>query len=203
MKGYKATKNMKCLTLTYEVGKTCSIDNTSMCNFGFHFCEKMADVLDYYSFGENFVLLEVEALGVVERKGNKSLTDKLKVIRVVPKDEYVGFPVKEYDTNGNLIHYKNSDVCEEWKEYDANGNLIHYKDSDGREEWKEYDTAGNIIHYKKHNGYEYWDEYDTAGNLIHHKDSDGDEYWKEYDANGNLIHYKKSSGGEWRITISI
>ncbi len=134
MKGYKATKNMKCLTLTYEVGKTYSIDNTSMCNFGFHFCEKMSDVLDYYSFGEDFVLLEVEALGEVERKGNKSLTDKLKVIRVVHKDEYVGFPVKEYDTNGNLIHY-NSDGYEEWKEYDTNGNLIHHKDSSGGE-WR-------------------------------------------------------------------
>ncbi len=193
---------MKCLTLTYEVGKTYSIDNIHMCHHGFHFCEKMSDVLDYYGFGENFVLLEIEALGKVKRKGNKSLTDKLKVIKVVHKDEYVGFPVKEYDTNGNLIHYKDSNGYEYWDEYDTNGNLIHYKDSNGYEEWKEYDTNGNLIHYKNSNGYKYWDEYDAAGNIIHYKNSNGDEYWKEYDTAGNLIYHKDSDGDEWKITIT-
>ena len=101
---------------------------------------------------------------------------------------------REYDSNGNMIHYKDSYGYEYWMEYDSNGNEIHYKNSDGYEEWKEYDSNGNEIHYKKSNGYEYWMEYDSNGNEIHFKDSNGYEYWKEYDSNGNMIHYKNSDG---------
>ena len=60
MKGYKATKNMKCLTLTYEVGKTYEISNTKMCSHGFHFCEKMEDTMGYYDFDKDFILLEID-----------------------------------------------------------------------------------------------------------------------------------------------
>ena len=67
--------------------------------------------------------------------------------------------ISEYDNNGNLIHYKNSNGYEEWGEYDSNGNLIHYKNSDGKEEWNEYDSNGNQIHYKDSDGEEYWHEY--------------------------------------------
>lgn len=69
------------------------------------------------------------------------------------------YSVIEYDRNGNLIHYKNSNGYEYWKEYDSNGNLIHYKNSDGKEEWNEYDSNGNQIHYKDNDGEEYWHEY--------------------------------------------
>ena len=67
--------------------------------------------------------------------------------------------ISEYDNNGNLIHYKNSDVVEYWKEYDSNGNLIHSKYSYSWEEWSEYDSNGNLIHYKDNDGEEYWHEY--------------------------------------------
>ena len=30
----------------------------------------------------------------------------------------------EYDSEGNVIHSKNSDESEEWIEYDSEGNLI-------------------------------------------------------------------------------
>ena len=39
--------------------------------------------------------------------------------------------VREYDTNGNVIHFKKFDGSEHWREYDSNGNVIHYKNSDG------------------------------------------------------------------------
>ena len=66
MKGYKATKNMKCLDLTYEVGKTYSIDQLKICSHGFHFCREMKHVVDYYRPTEDFILLEVEALGEIQ-----------------------------------------------------------------------------------------------------------------------------------------
>lgn len=34
---------------------------------------------------------------------------------------------------GKLIHYKDSDGYEYWKEYDSQNNLIRYKNSVGRE----------------------------------------------------------------------
>ena len=134
MRGYKASYKGKCLTLNYEVGKTYSIDNIKMCKYGFHFCEKMKDVLEYYSYNNNFVLFEVEALGTVITEYDKSLTDKLKIIRIVPKEEYTfPLPLREYDQNNNLIHFKNSNGFEEWKEYDQNNNCIHFKNSNGLE----------------------------------------------------------------------
>lgn len=66
------------------------------------------------------------------------------------------FPITEYDINGNIIHYKNSDGYEWWKEYDTNGNEIHYKDSDGDEWWSEYDANGNVTHFKNSHGKEWW-----------------------------------------------
>ena len=65
-------------------------------------------------------------------------------------------------------------------EYDSNENLIHFKDSDGYEYWKEYDSNGNSIHFKNSNSYEKWYEYNSNGNLIHSKDSNGKEEWYEY-----------------------
>ena len=41
---------------------------------------------------------------------------------------------------------------EYWKEYDENGNMIHYKNSDGVEYWREYDGYDNEIHYKHQMG---------------------------------------------------
>ncbi len=104
--------------------------------------------------------------------------------------------IREYDANGNLIHYKNSNGIEYWREYDANGNLIHYKESNGYETWREYDANGNLIHYKDGYGVEYWREYDANGKMIHYKDSFGFEKWKQFDAKGNCIHYKNSDGVE-------
>jgi antibiotic biosynthesis monooxygenase (ABM) superfamily enzyme len=52
-------------------------------------------------------------------------------------------PIYEYDANGNLIHFRNSNGFEEWYEYDDNGNERHYKNSRGYEVW--YDSDGNVI----------------------------------------------------------
>ena len=37
---------------------------------------------------------------------------------------------------------------EYWKEYDENGNCIHYKDPDGFEEWYDYDENNNCIMFR-------------------------------------------------------
>ena len=35
--------------------------------------------------------------------------------------------IKEYDTNGNLIHFRDSTGFEWWSEYDANGKQTHIR----------------------------------------------------------------------------
>ena len=225
MKAYKATNNMKCQTLTYEVGKTYTFNGKlKMCSMGFHFCTNPKDVLGYYGFNKDFALMEIEVLGEVITKDDKSVTNKLKVTKVFTQEEIILLLdiVNEYDEKGNQIHLKDSKGCEEWNEYDEKGNQIHHKDFKGYECWKEYDEKGNLIYYKDSYGYEVWKEYDEKGNLIYYKDSNGHEEWNEYDEKsnliryknsngyggwneydekGNLIHYKDSSGKEWSIEI--
>jgi YD repeat-containing protein len=161
-----------------------------MCSNGFHFCEKQQDVLGYYNYSKDFILLEVEALGNIKTDGNKTVTDCIKILRVVPREEW------EF-LEDNHIHYKDSNGDEWWAEYDSNGNTIHFKNSNGYEWWAEYDSNGNTIHFKNSNGDEWWREYDSNGNVIHYKNSTGYEAWREYDSNGNEIHYKNSDGYEW------
>ena len=181
MKGFKGTNNMKCRDLTYEVGKTYSINKLEICNYGFHFCEKMEDVLNYYDPTEDFILLEVEALGEIETVADKSATDKLKILRIVPENEYT-FKVNryEYDENGNMIYETRPNGCVIKYVYDENGNKI-----------SQTNPYGDV--YK-------W-EYDENGNMISQTLPDGDVYKCEYDENGNKISETLPSGDGWKITI--
>ena len=61
------------------------------------------------------------------------------------------FKIMEFVRKG-----KASKDPEKWKEYDSNGNEIHYKDNDGYEKWCKYDSNGNMIHYKDNEGFEQW-----------------------------------------------
>ena len=197
MKGYKLTKNLKCETLTYEVGREYKIDSMEMCSHGFHFCKDVKDTLHYYELKKDSVLIEVEALGEVKTERNKSVTDHIKVLRVLPLEDH--FDVK-YDDNGNQIYFKDSNGFEAHNKYDDNGKLIHYKISDGYERTYKYDDTGNLIHYKNSSGFEQNWKYDDNGNQIHYKSSNGFEQHYKYDDNGNLTHYKDSNI-EWNLEI--
>jgi len=175
--GYKATYNMKCNSLTYEVGKEYSISSMEMCNHGFHFCDNLDDCLDYYDFKPETKFIKIEILGQVETSGNKSVTDRIKVLEVIEKPEF-----KRY-------------------KFDSKGNIIYRKTPSGNE--YKYGSKGNIIYTKYPNGNEYHYKYDSNGNMIYMKDSSGREcHWEyKYDSKGNMIYRKNSNGDEWTITI--
>ena len=194
MKAYKASYNGVCRDFKYEVGQTYEITNIKICKRGFHACYKMVDTLNYYDYNEDFVLFEVELLGNIIEENNKVVTDKIKIVRVVPLEEYNGFKV---DTRGNLLYYKDSGGYELWKEYDERNNRIHYKSSNRFEEWKEYNLNNKCIYRKDSTGLESWYEYDEHNNLIHYKHSDGYEVWRKYDSRNNIIHTRNSYGDEW------
>ena len=52
--------------------------------------------------------------------------------------------IEQIIKENNLIK-KNKSPIIETLEYDKNGNLIHFKDSNGYESWNEYDSNGKWI----------------------------------------------------------
>ena len=86
--GYKGFEpNMTCQGFQYGVGQTYEHDgNIGLCESGFHFCRKMADVLNYYN-GSDCRYAVVEALGKVINGGNKSVTDRIRIVRELTKAE--------------------------------------------------------------------------------------------------------------------
>ena len=86
MKGYKAfDKDLKSEFdgTQYEIGKIYELEGSPVvCGHGFHFCQKAPDVFNYYSRRESRVC-EVEALGDVATRGDKSATNKILIVREI------------------------------------------------------------------------------------------------------------------------
>ena len=80
--GYKGfNPDMTCRSFQYEVGKTYEMDDKiELCKRGFHFCPKMADVFRYYD-KKGCRYAEVEALGEVINEEDKSVTNRLRIVR--------------------------------------------------------------------------------------------------------------------------
>jgi len=219
MIAYKATNNMKCEELTYQVGKTYELKgDIVLCQQGFHACRNPKDTLNYYKYNKDFKLIEIEVLGEETLEDtDKFVTNKIKVLRIIPKKEALelmkikrrynkkgdlvyskdsdGFEEwYKYDKNDKLIHYKTKH-WEEWYEYDEKRNLIHYRNSQGNEDWRRYDENSNMVYLKNLSGLEEWYEYDGNNNEVYYKNSKGFEYWREHDSKGNLIHFKQSKIG--------
>ena len=89
VKGYKVfNPDWTCRGFQYEVGKTFEHDgNIELCGSGFHFCQKASDCFNYYDFNSNNKVAEIEALDLVETEGNKSVTNKIHIVREIPWQE--------------------------------------------------------------------------------------------------------------------
>lgn len=93
MKGYKGFKvengRMYCRDFIYKVGEAYEIlEYPILCRRGFHFCQSLNNVHSFYNLS-NSVICEVEALGDVvnETDMSKSCTNKIKIIRLLTKEE--------------------------------------------------------------------------------------------------------------------
>ena len=205
MKGYKATKNMKCLDLTYEIDKTYSINRLNICSHGFHFCQNMKDVLNYYNYDDNFVLLEVEALGETITQGDKTVTDCIKIIRVIPKEEYtfeipkpeIDHNIYEYDGRGNKISATDPRGYKWSYEYDDRNNMISTTSPDGYTISYEYDDRNNKISETYPDGRKTSWKYDDRNNKISVTFPDGDKWSLEYDDRNNMISVTYPSGNKY------
>ena len=109
IKGYKVfNPDWTCRGFQYEVGKTfVHTGNIEMCGAGFHFCRKASDCFNYYNFNSNNKVAEVEAVGLVETRRDKSVTNEIKIIREIPWIELLNI-VNEGENNSGL---KNTGNC--------------------------------------------------------------------------------------------
>lgn len=89
MKGYKVfNPDWTCKGFQYEVGKTYEeYVDLKCCERGFHFCERAADCFNYYSFDPENKVAEVEAIGKVVTEGDKSCTNKIRIVREITWEE--------------------------------------------------------------------------------------------------------------------
>ena len=96
IKGYKGFgKGLVCRGKQYKEGEIYEEDGRNICEKGMmHFCESPLDVLEYYpavnpDTGKPNEYAEVEAIGKVIRFGNKSATNKLRIVRRISLAELI------------------------------------------------------------------------------------------------------------------
>ena len=89
IKGFKAfKKGLICRDFQYELGKDFYFDGKiSPCESGFHFCKNLSDVYLYYTFGDYIEVGEIESEGEVIDEENKSVTNHIRITRLLGKKE--------------------------------------------------------------------------------------------------------------------
>ena len=83
MKGYQIfDPDWALLGAGYEVGKTYEMkEHPVYGERGYCFCEKLEDSFSYYDIKWKNQVLEIEVLGEIDKKGKKSYTNKMKIVR--------------------------------------------------------------------------------------------------------------------------
>jgi hypothetical protein len=137
IKGYKASYDQYCRGYFFEVGKTYELKHYPiLCNYGYHFCQKPHDVFHHYTPAESLVLFEINAIGDVvhDYDNSKSCTNKIEIVRIVPKEEYNSLFDSEYakfDEKDGSFWFKNKNKHE--LKFNKRGRLIWEKLWHGQE----------------------------------------------------------------------
>ena len=133
MHGFKATNlNLKCKNFQFNLNETFYHQgDIEICKSGFHFCEKLIDVNDYYSFGYNNRIFIVKSGDKYETQGNKSVTNEIILLKEITEDNLISLvESSEYrdllkkNINGLFalsINFKNSDSLKLIKYLHING----------------------------------------------------------------------------------
>lgn len=90
MKGFKGFEaDFTCRGHQYKVGEEYKMSGPiELCSYGYHFCKSMRDVFSYYS-GADKRYAEIEAVGNVIEDDDKCVTDHIRIIREIPRQEYL------------------------------------------------------------------------------------------------------------------
>lgn len=166
--GYKASNNGVCKGMKYEVGKTythCGV--ISICHSGFHYCKDIDDVFNYYYYEPNVVVIfEIEDEGSSITNKDKTVCDRIKIVRIVPPSEYNSlFKRHTFDDMGNIVRRVCTSGLVQLFEHDERGNTTRMQSGDTHWETWEFDKNDNLLRHEVVGGYwETW-SYDDK-NLI-------------------------------------
>ena len=169
MIGYKAMRGNSCLGFVFEVGQTYEIDGElRICENGFHFCQELIDLNNYYLFSNWFNrYYEIEALGEVITEDNKSVTNKIKILRQLTQEDIFAITKEKLWFNSDWrLHREDGPAIESAdgaKQWWLNGEL-HREDgpadesADGTKEWRvnglRHREDGPAVEYA--NGHKEW-----------------------------------------------
>lgn len=110
MRGYKAfNKDLKCRDMQYEIGKEYVFEGEPIpCKQGFHFCETIGDCYSFYQKNENTRICEIEATGEIKKDELKYITNKIKIIKEITKENIRKGNIGKYNTGYLNSGYKNN-----------------------------------------------------------------------------------------------
>ena len=103
MKGYKVfNSDWTCRKFKYEVGKTYEHKGVvNLCQEGFHFCKKLIDCFNYYSFDPKNKVAEIEAEGEIIERTDKCVTSKITIIKELTWYEVLDYVNIGKNNSGN------------------------------------------------------------------------------------------------------
>ena len=106
----KEITKIHCRGFEYKIGNVYVEDNTiSICNNGFHFCEKLIDTLNYYSRNDDVLYLKVIGCGQIQNEDNKHCVSVLKIVEIF-NHSHDDFNTGDWNTgNSNTGHWNTGD----------------------------------------------------------------------------------------------
>jgi len=76
-------KNMECRNMQFEIWKTYTEDSAVLCNSGFHYCQNLENIYNYYDSDSR--IFEIEILGNVDFGLDKDCSTSIKIIKEIDK----------------------------------------------------------------------------------------------------------------------
>lgn len=147
-KGFKVfDPDWKCRNYQYEVGETYKHEGRiELCGSGFHYCNKLADCFNYYSFDRNNKVAEIEAVGEVESGDDKSVTNEIKIVKEITWNEVL----EMVNTGKGNTGMNNSGNGNSGYENSGNRNPGNRNSGDGN---SGYGNSGNRNSGNRNSGY--------------------------------------------------
>ena len=90
VKGYKVfDESWQCQNFQYQVGQTYEMPESEIeiCQKGFHFCDRCVDCFNYKDFNPKNKVAEIIALGIIKTENDKSVTNKIKILKELSWEE--------------------------------------------------------------------------------------------------------------------
>lgn len=109
LKGYKAfNADFRCRDFQYQVGMTFETPEIpTMCAHGFHFCQLPVFVSTYYNWihDTSIRFAEVESMGTTLTVWDKSVTNRIRIVREIPREEFEQLCTGVFHLNDVEYHY--------------------------------------------------------------------------------------------------